>query len=176
MNEPTKRILVTYASRNGSTARVAEAIGICLASNGAKVDVLPMVAVINLNSYRAVVAGSAIHGSNWLPEALVFIRKNQPLLAEMPFAIFTVSITMGMTNAEDLRSEVTSWVQPVRELVKPFSEGHFAGKLDLSKQPANLETLKLRTMVALGVFPNDDRRDWVAIRNWADGLKSGLEL
>ncbi len=38
----TNRILVTYASRTGSTAEVAQAIAKTLAEDGAQVDVLPM--------------------------------------------------------------------------------------------------------------------------------------
>jgi menaquinone-dependent protoporphyrinogen IX oxidase len=41
----SKNILVTYASRTGFTATVAEAIGQVLAEHGAQVDVLPMQAV-----------------------------------------------------------------------------------------------------------------------------------
>ena len=36
------RLLVTYASKTGSTAGVAEAIGKSLAESGAQVEVLPM--------------------------------------------------------------------------------------------------------------------------------------
>ncbi len=57
------RILVTYASRAGSTGGVAEAIGKALAEGGAQVDVRRMQAVSDLAPYRAVVAGSAIRGS-----------------------------------------------------------------------------------------------------------------
>ena len=42
------RILVTYASRAGSTAGVAEAIGKSLVEGGAQVDVLPMKNVTDL--------------------------------------------------------------------------------------------------------------------------------
>jgi menaquinone-dependent protoporphyrinogen oxidase len=38
----SNKILVAYASRAGSTAGVAEAIGKSLAESGAQVDVLPM--------------------------------------------------------------------------------------------------------------------------------------
>ena len=63
----SSRILVTYASRAGSTASIAEAIGKTLIEGGAQVDVIPMNEVKDLSAYRAVVAGSAIRGSKWLP-------------------------------------------------------------------------------------------------------------
>ena len=67
------RILVTYASRAGTTAEVAEAIARTLTQEGAQVDVLPMNSVKDLSPYQAVVAGSAIRGSKWLPEAIQFV-------------------------------------------------------------------------------------------------------
>ena len=169
-----KRILVTYASRAGSTAGIAEAIGKSLSEGGALVDVLPMNDVNDLSVYEAVVAGSAIRGSKWLPEAVQFIQTHRSTLTQKRFAMFTVCITMAMKNAENYRAGVLGWVAPVRAMVKPMSEGLFAGMLDFSKLPFNWDTLMLRLSVALGVFPRGDHRDWNAVRAWAEGLKSVL--
>jgi len=170
----SKKILVTYASRAGSTAEVAEAIGKTLSEGGAQVDIMPMNDVKNLSSYQAVVAGSAIRGSKWLPEAVQFVQTHRSTLAQKQFAMFTVCITMAMKNAENYRAGVAGWVAPVRAMVKPLDEGFFAGMLDFSKLPVNWDTLMLRLTVALGIFPRGDHRDWNAIHNWAEGLKSVL--
>ena len=170
----SNKILVTYASRAGSTAEVAEAIGRTLAEGGAQVDVRAMNDVKDLSSYRAVVAGSAIRASRWLPEATQFIKTHQAILTRKPFAMFTVCITMAMKNAENYRAGVAGWVAPVRALVKPLDEGLFAGMLDFSKLPLNWDTLMLRLTVAVGIFPRGDHRDWNAINNWAKGLRSVL--
>ena len=165
-----EKILVTYASRAGSTAEVAQAIGKILMEGGAQVDVLPMQDVKDLSMYQAVVAGSAIRGSKWLPEAMQFIQSNQTQLNQKPFAMFTVCITMAMKNAQNYRTAVAGWVAPVRALVKPLSEEFFAGMLDFSKLPVNMDTLMLRLSVALGIFPRGDHRDWNAVRSWAGRL------
>lgn len=170
----SNKILVTYASRAGSTAGVAEAIARTLEEGGAEVDVLPMQDVKDIYEYRAVVAGSAIRKSKWLPEAVQFIRKHHETLLHKPFAMFTVCITLAMGNGPQYRSAVESWVAPVRTLLRPCSEGLFAGMLDFSKLPVNWDTLLLRATVALGIFPRGDHRDWQAIRTWAEGLKPVL--
>ena len=170
----SNKILVTYASRAGSTVGVAEAIGKSLSEGGAQVDVMPMRDVEDLSAYGAVVAGSAIRKSKWLPEAVQFIQAHRSALAQKPFAMFTVCITLAMSNSEQYRSAVAGWVAPVRAMVKPRSEGLFAGTLDFSNLPFNWDTLMLRLTVLFGIFPRGDHRDWNAIRAWAEGLRSIL--
>lgn len=165
------KILVTYASRAGSTAEVAEAIAKTLVEGGAEVDVLPMQDVQDVSLYRAVVAGSAIRKSKWLPEAAQFLHRHQETLTRKPFAMFTVCITLAMGNGPQYRSAVEGWVAPMRQLVRPRSEGLFAGMLDFTRLPVNWDTLLLRAAVALRIFPRGDHRDWNAIRTWAQGLK-----
>jgi len=157
----SNKILFTYASRAGSTASVAETIGKTLTERGVQMDVIPMNEVKDLSPYRAVVVGSAIRAAKWLPEAAQFIQTHWAELARKPFfAMFTVCITLAMSNTEQYRSAVAEWVAPVRAQVRPVSEGLFAGMLDFKKLPLNWDTLKLRAMVAFGIFPKDDRRDW----------------
>jgi len=130
--------------------------------------------VKDLAPYRAVVAGSAIRGSKWLPEAMQFVRTHQAALARKPFATFTVCITLAMPGADKYREGVRAWLEPVRALVKPVSEGLFADRLDFSKLPFSLKKLQFRVAVALGIFPKDDRRDWQAIQGWAESLRPVL--
>jgi menaquinone-dependent protoporphyrinogen oxidase len=170
----TDRILVTYASRTGSTAEVAEAIGKTLAEDGSQVDILPMEQVKDLAPYGAVVAGSAIRGSRWLPEALQFILTHRRALERRRFAMFTVCITMAMKNAHAYRSAVLDWVAPVRSMVQPLSEEVFAGRLDFDRMPLNKDTLLFRLSTAFGLFPRGDHRDWNAIRSWAERLRPVL--
>ena len=165
------RILVAYASRTGSTAGVAEAIGKSLAESGAQVEVLPMKEVSDLAPYRAVVAGSAIRGRKWLPEAMQFVQTHQATLAQKPFAAFLVCMTLAMPAADKYRQGVAAWLEPVRALVKPVSEGLFAGALDIRRISSFGDRLKFRLSVVFGVWSEGDHRDWNAIRAWAESIR-----
>jgi menaquinone-dependent protoporphyrinogen oxidase len=167
--EMDDKILVTYASRNGSTAGVAEAIGKTLVENGVQVDVIPMEEVKDLSPYRAVVAGSAIRAANWLPEAMHFVQTYRAELARKPFAAFLVCITLSMKNGE-YRQQVDRWLDPVRALVHPVSIGLFAGTLEIRKVPSLSDRLKFSMSVKMGLMSEGDHRDWDAIRLWAESL------
>jgi menaquinone-dependent protoporphyrinogen oxidase len=166
-----QKILVTYASRTGWAVGVAEAIGKMLTENGASVDVLPMRDVKDLSAYDAVVAGSAIRGKAWLPEAVQFIRVHQNGLKRKPFAAFLVCMTLAMPNGETYRPHVSTWLNPVRELVHPVSVGLFAGGLDINKIESFKDRLMFRISVMFGVWQEGDHRDWNAINTWAGQLK-----
>jgi menaquinone-dependent protoporphyrinogen oxidase len=167
----SNKILIAYASRSGSTMEIAEAIGKTLRENRTQVDVIPMQGVKDLASYKAVIVGSPIRKSKWLPEAVQFVRTHQETLRHKPLAMFTVCITLAMSNSEQYRSAVAGWTAPVRALIRPLSEGLFAGMLDFNKLPFSFDTLKLRATVAAGIFPRGDHRDWNAVRAWAESLK-----
>ena len=164
------RILVTYATRSGSTAGIAQEIGRTLTAAGAQVDVLPVQEVKNLAPYAAVVAGSAIQGGQWLPEATQFVQTHQAALARKPFAAFLVCMTLAMKKG-DHRAQVAGWLAPVRARVRPVSEGLFAGTLDLSQIPSFGDRLKFRISVMTGIWSEGDHRDWETIRTWAEGLR-----
>lgn len=166
----TNKILVTYASRTGTTAGVAEVIGEVLAEGGAEVDVRPMGEVKDLAPYSAVVAGSAIQSAQWLPEAFRFVQDNRAELRRRPFAAFLVCMTLAM-HINQYEAEVAKWLQPVRDLVPPVSEGLFAGALDISKVPTLKARLNFRASVLLKIWSEGDHRDWEAIGAWAESLR-----
>jgi menaquinone-dependent protoporphyrinogen oxidase len=171
------KILVAYASRGGSTADIARVIGAVLTERGIDVDVRPMTDIHDLTPYHAIIAGSAVQKGKWLPEALHFMNQHQASLAQKPFATFLVCLALAVKNAggqEKAQKQASAWLNPIRAMVKPMSEGFFAGVLDLKKIPALGYRILFRMVIMLGFFYEGDFRDWDAIRQWANHLPEKL--
>lgn len=160
----TNRILVAYATKAGSTAEVAAWVGEIVGQHAAAVDVLPIGKVKDLSPYQQVVLGSAIRIGNVLPEMTRFIQANQGALQGKPFHIFVCCMTLEKDTPEN-RATMSAYLDPVRALVQPASEGLFAGVMDL-KKISLLERMMMKTMKA----PTGDFRDWEAIGAWTKSI------
>jgi len=172
-----RKILVTYASRSGSTAGIAEAIGHTLTELGHAVDVRPMTEVHDTSDYVAIVAGSAVRQEKWLPEAVNFMETHQHDLRQKPVATFLVCMALATDDPDRYNKGLASastWMQPVRELVQPVSEGMFAGVLDISKVRELPFRIVMRGLVLLGFWSEGDYRDWDKIEQWAITLPKQL--
>ena len=165
-NEMNAKILITYATRCGSTAEVAAAIGKVFCERGASVDVLPLKDVKSIESYQAVVLGSAVRIGAWLPEAVKFVEQNQARLNQMPTAFFTVHLN-NTGDDEASKTARHAYLDPVRKLVAPAAEAFFAGVGDFSKV-----NLLERMMAKFVKSPIGDFRDWTKIRAWAENVQS----
>ncbi len=163
------RILVTYASRRGSTGEVAQAIAQTLRDGGATVDRVPIADVNDLAAYQAVIVGSAIRFGRWLPEAVEFVANNRQFLSQVPTAYFTVCMTLHQDTEENRRT-AAEFLDPVRAILTPTSEGWFAGKLVYREI-----NLWQRTLARAIKFPEGDFRNWEAIRGWAENVMSSIK-
>lgn len=165
-NKPmTPKILVAYATRAGSTAEVADAIGKKLAAGGAMVDVKPIKKVQTLNGYQAIVLGSAIRRGAVLPEVTGFIKTNKDALEKIPVACFIVCMILR-ENTEENRKKAASYLEPLRTDLSFVDTGLFAGKLDYSK----LNFVDAFVVEHIIGTPEGDLRDWKQINTWAINL------
>lgn len=165
----TKHILVTYATRAGSTAEIAETIGQTIASRGFVVDVKPLIDKPSPENYDAVVIGSAVRMGQWLPEAVEYLKSHQSMLKQRPVAIFTVHI-LNLADDQTSKDYRESYITQLKPLVAPVDTAFFGGKLDRTR-------LKFadRLITKLVKAVDSDNRDWVKIRGWGEGIAKKLE-
>ena len=161
-----KRILVTYATRAGSTAEVAAAIAETLAARGYAVDVKPVKEKPALDGYSAVVLGSAIRMGHWLPEAVDFVKANQAALNALPTALFTVHM-LNTGDDEASRAARAAYLDAVRPLLNGVETAYFEGKM-YYRQLSFLD----RTVAKMVKSAEADHRDWIGIRQWANAIWS----
>jgi menaquinone-dependent protoporphyrinogen oxidase len=166
----TKRFLIAYASKCGSTAEIAESMGKVLVTRGCEVDILPVNQVKSMDAYDGIVAGSAVRVGAWLPEAVNFVKDNQTTIQKIPTAIFTVhGLNWENTSAsEALRKNYTN---AIKQVITPVDEVFFAGKIDYSTMTF-LEKMLCKTVKAA----EEDRRDWGVINGWAAEIPGRLHL
>jgi len=157
----TQKILIPYATRAGSTAEIAAAIGQTLAERGFSVDVKPVKKASSPAGYQAVILGSAIRMGSWLPEMVKFIQANQAALNGLPAALFTVHM-LNTGDDEASRAARAAYTAPVRALLPNAPEAFFTGLMDFSR----LSFLD-RFIANMVKAVESDQRDWEKIRAWA---------
>ena len=168
-------ILVTYATRYGSTQEVAEAIAATLREAGLDVDFQPVRKVRSLEKYRAVVLGAPLYIGRWHKEAHRFLSQHQAALTQQPVAIFAIGPLQDEEKQwRDVRAQLDKelakypWLSPVAVEV-------FGGKYDPAKLRFPDTLIANAPASPLYQMPASDVRDWTAIRTWASELAPKLE-
>src|SRR5690349_740656 len=93
-------ILVTYASKHGATAEIAERIAETLQASSLEVEVRPIDEVEDPAGYDAFVIGSAVYFGSWMKEASGFMQRNRAVLAVRPVWLFS-SGPLGTSATDD---------------------------------------------------------------------------
>jgi menaquinone-dependent protoporphyrinogen IX oxidase len=189
-----KKILVTYASNAGSTAKVAQAVANELAKS-AEVEILPLEKVTSLDAYAGVVLGAPMI-LGWHRGALAFLKRNQAALSQKPLAIFVSCVNLTKTDETSLDgvplfideklpkapknptrlsfkenySLPRNYLTPILKLVKPVSIGLFGGSL----QYFSMKWWQVPFVLFIIQAQPGDRRNWKAIEAWAGELATKL--
>jgi len=195
-----KRILVAYATMAGSTVEVARAVGEEIAKSGLQVDVLPLGEVKSLEAYDGVVLGGPMI-MGWHRAALGFLKKHRGAFQRIPLAVFVMGMSLtqtgetsvggvpvyvdeklpkppekeGRLNFRERYARLSSYARPIlmaTRPVKPVNIGFFGGRLEYGR----LKWWAVLFVMLVIQAPAGDRRNWTAIRSWAAGLPTALQL
>lgn len=167
---PATRALVAASSRYGATTGIARAIGEELARHGILVVVLAPEDVGSIESYQAVILGSAVYGGRWLEPAKELVTRCAAALAVRPVWLFS-SGPIGDPARKLVRSMRQDPADLPGLLRTTGARGHrmFAGKLDRR----NLSFAQRMPLLLLRKLEGDFR-DWAAIRAWAADIAGQL--
>jgi menaquinone-dependent protoporphyrinogen oxidase len=169
-------ILVTYATRYGSTQEVAEAVAAALRKAGREVDLQPVRKVRALEGYGLVVLGAPLYIGRWHKQAHRFLEQQREALPQRPVAVFALG---PLHEAEEQWRAVR--VQLDQALAKhpwlaPAAVEIFGGKYNPAKLRFSDKVLAAAPASPLYQIPACDLRDWAAIRTWAEALAAKVEL
>ena len=166
-----KKVLVTYASKYGATAGIAEKIGETLKAQGYSVEVSPVKQVKDISIYQAVILGSGVYAGGWLKPASDFLQSKEKDLVKIPVWLFSD----GPTGEGDPLELMKGWrftdnLRPLAGRIKPRDMALFHGKMILEELNF-AEKMLIKAMKAqLG-----DYRDWDAISAWAMDIAESLK-
>ncbi len=158
----SKKVLILFASRSGSTADTATIIAheMKLKQKEITVDVLPVKKAKDITSYDLIILGSAIWMGKPLPEMLSFIKSYCPILKTKKVVCFALCM--------NLRTETDKTIQESAAFLTPFSSCApidttiFAGSVDYSKLG-----FIARLIVKMVKSPQGDFRNIDKIKIWA---------
>jgi menaquinone-dependent protoporphyrinogen oxidase len=165
-----EKILVTYASKHGSTAEIAERIARSIEKEGNDVNICPVDKAGDPLNYSTIIIGTAVYIGKWRKAAVDYLKRNQIELANTKVWMFATGPT-GEGDPDDL---LNGWkypdsLKPVIENINPFDIKIFHGALDDSKLDI-MEKLAIKMVKA----PLGDFRDWDEVEKWAVNISNSL--
>jgi menaquinone-dependent protoporphyrinogen IX oxidase len=165
------RVLVTAASKHGSTHEIAAALARALTESAAagRSDLtatwLPAENRPEPSAYDAVVLGSAVYAGSWLPAARDLATAHATALRSRPVWLFS----SGPIGDPPFPPAEPDTVAALRAMLGPRGHRVFPGRLDGSRL-----TFGERAMVTAMRAPLGDFRDWPAVAAWAGEIADGI--
>ena len=166
-------MLVTWASKHGSTSEIAAAVARDLQAcdagraSGLVASAVPVERRPDPTEFDAVVLGSAVYVGRWREEARQYAAEHTTALRSRPVWLFS----SGPIGEPPLPSDEPYDAGPLSQLVAARGHRVFPGRLD--KQ---LLTFGERAMVTAMRAPVGDSRDWTAVASWAEEIATALSM
>lgn len=139
-------VLLAYATKCGSTQRIAEHIATTLRVRGLHVEMQAIRVPLASGRHDAFVIGVAAHMASGLDDAEQFMRRNRTALAAKPVWLFTSG---PLSTAKEFAA--------------------FAAGFTLRSQRVFIEATR-----RAGI--DEDFRDWMQIEGWADSIAREVRM
>lgn len=163
-------VLVTAASREGSTLEIAESIANVLRHRGLTVTVAPPTSVEDVGAYDAVVAGSAVYGGRWLEPAVQLVRRHADALRARPVWLFSSGPVGDPGRAIVRRMSAPPQELPMLMRWSGAREHRMFGGRLTADRVSLVQRLAMRAVGGLA----GDWRPWDDIDRWAGSIAEEL--
>jgi len=160
------KVLITAATRHGSTFEIASGIEDVLKSTGIETVLTVPERVADLNGYDAVILGSAIYAGNWLAPAREFVARTLWALRTRPVWLFS----SGPIGDPAKPTEAPPVVAEMLEATGAREHRLFAGRLE--RRDLGLAEKAIMTVIRA---PEGDFRSWNQIEAWAMQIARTLQ-
>ena len=158
-------VLVTFATRTGSTEEVAQLIAEVLRNQDVAVDLRPAKEITSIEPYTAVVIAAPLYMGRLHKEVRRFLHAHRVAITKVQVALFV----LGPVQKEE--KEWTSAMQQLDKELKnfswlsPFAQYIVGGRFDPTRMgfPFNI-------IPAMRKMPASDALDWNLIREKASEL------
>jgi len=165
-----EKILIAYASRQGATKEIAEALAAAVREEGVEADVRPAGTVADVSLYAGVVVGAPLYAGNLLKDMPKFVERHAKALKAKPVAAFVSGSSLGDPGPDDIRN-ANKALEGVKSRVDLLDVAYFGGRFDPGRIPV------VGFFVRLGGRDRvKDNRNWERIRTWGRGLPAVLGI
>jgi menaquinone-dependent protoporphyrinogen oxidase len=160
------KVLVTVASRHGSTDMIGDCIREELEATGVTAHQLEPGMVADISQYDGIVIGSAVYGGRWLRSARKLIDRYEAQLRTKPVWLFS----SGPLGEPPKPSQPPAEALELTRRLNAVDHQVFEGRLERDALGIG-ERLVVRALQA----PTGDYRQWPAITAWARGISKALK-
>jgi menaquinone-dependent protoporphyrinogen oxidase len=164
LKEDDMRVLVTWSSKRGGTEGIGRTLRDALETRGFESVALPVNEVKELDTFGAVIVGSALYSNRWTRGGVRFVNRHLDQLRKIPVWFFSSGPLDDSADREDIAA--TRQVAALADRVGAQGHVTFGGRLkrDARGFPAS----------AMARSNSGDWRNPERIRAWAEKLAGEL--
>ena len=157
------RVLVAFASQNGSTAGIAEAVATELRRAGFAADCRPAASITDLGPYGAIILGSGVFLARRPSDGGGFIARHADELARRAVWLYSAGPIGGADSATGDAPADPS-ITPVARVAQAIG----------ARGSAAFGTARLQVAAHDGGVPRGDYRDLERVQAWARSIAAEL--